>query len=413
MGLEAVGLDAGTLLATLVAVCAVLAGLLTLTWVQNRSVPALGMWTACFIITAVAAVVLALRDRFPGFVGIDIANALRLLSGGLAWQAARNFNGRKGNWALVLAPAVIWIVACGLFTFNEQLRLRILVAAPLVAACAFAVASELWRTSSRSLWIARPAAVLLAIHGTIFVWRFFAGVLSDNSHLEVAGIAGPLHPVALLEALIIAVALGFLLLSAAKEEIGLQHREAALLDPLTGVSNRRGFEAEVRRMLARGARSGTPTALLLLDLDRFKTVNDRFGHPTGDRLLQALTETVTAQLRDGDVLGRLGGDEFAVALNNARIDQALILAERIRRAVAAMRVKNADMEVSFTVSVGVASLRDVETLGVLLSEADAALYRAKAHGSNRVEFVRTRHLLSEPGALPEKAKEKDTIKRVA
>ena len=381
------GLDAGTLVTALVVVCGVIAGLLALTWTQNRSVPAFGVWTLCFLMCAVAAALVGARDRFPGLLAIDIANGLRLLAYGLAWQAARYFTSGKGNWPLALAPAVLWVAACWLSPFDDDVRRRILVTAPLLAAYAFALAGELWRMAPQRWGIMPLAALLLSIHGLVFVVRFLAALFVPGSVLATdVGIAAPLNPAGLIEMLAAAVVLSFLLLSIGKEAIGNQHREAALLDPLTGVSNRRGFTDEVGRMLARAGRNGSSTALVLIDLDRFKSVNDGWGHPTGDRLLKTLTDRMMEIIRAGDVLGRLGGDEFAVALAESRIDQALVLAERLRRAVADAKIESGRGEVKFTVSIGVASLRGAQSLDTLMGEADAALYRAKAGGGNRVEF---------------------------
>jgi diguanylate cyclase (GGDEF)-like protein len=138
-------------------------------------------------------------------------------------------------------------------------------------------------------------------------------------------------------------------------------------------------------MLARAVRDGSSTALLLLDLDHFKTVNDKWGHLAGDAALRQFASTVAAELRGGDLLARLGGEEFAVALADRRTDQAENLAERIRRAVAALRVSAGAADIRLTVSIGVASIRDTDSLDALLKEADLALYQAKASGRDRVE----------------------------
>ncbi len=391
------GLDAGTLMTALVVVCAVLCGLLVLTWMQNRGVPALGIWTLCFALFAAAAVIVGARDRLPGLLALDIANGFRMLAFGLAWQAARYFTNQKGNWPLALAPTMLWLAAWALVFSDGDVRQRILVAAPLVAAYTFAIAGELWRAAPERRWgITRLAAIVAALHGAVLVGRFFAALLVSESSLEAEiGIAAPLNPLSILETLVAAVALAFLLLSVTREAIGLRDREAALLDPLTGVCNRRGFVDEVGRMLARAGRTGSWTALIAIDLDRFKAVNDGWGHLAGDRLLQALAAATESVVRPGDVVGRLGGDEFAVALADSRIDQALVLAERIRRAVAAMRIENEGEEIRFTVSVGVASMRETPTLDPLFGEADAALYRAKARGGNRVEFSVDRRAANE------------------
>ncbi len=403
------GLDAGTLVVALVVVCTVLAGLLALSWRQNRSVPAYGVWTLCFALCAIAAAVVGARDRLPGLLAVDIANVLRFLAYGLAWQGARYLTGQKANWPLTLAPALLWIAAWGLIFTDGDVRQRILVACPMVAAYAYAMAAELWRAAPRRWGIMRLAAATVAIHGTMFVVRFVVAVMVEPSAHADAGIAAQLHPINMLEALAAAVAFSFLLLSITKEAIGQQHREAALLDPLTGVGNRRGFADEVGRMLGRATRNGSWTALILLDLDQFKAINDSWGHPTGDHLLQALAETTRSVLRPGDVIGRLGGDEFAIALADSRIDQALVLAEQIRRAVAAMRIERVGGEIGFTISVGVASLRETLSFDPLFGEADAALYRAKARGGNRVEFSIDRRAEREHDALAGNA----VIRRVA
>ncbi len=376
-------IDTGTLATALVVVCAVLAGLILLTSMHDRRVPMLATWAFCFALCGAAASGVAMWSQPPDFIILDTTNALRLLAFGLGWQAARQFTGQRWNWILVLAPGGLWLAA-SVSVFGDDLRLRVLVSAPLVAAYSLAIAAELWRGARRAQIIARTTAILVAFHGVFLLVRFLAAVSSDGP-LEAGAISHPLNPVALFEMLVLALVLGFLLVLAAKEQILDQYRRAALLDPLTGVSNRRAFDAEVSRMLARARRNGTATALLLLDLDHFKAVNDRWGHLAGDRALKACTDAITAVLRDGDVLGRLGGEEFAVALSDCRTDQALRLAERIREAIAALAIREGLGDFRLTVSIGVASRRNVESLDQLMMEADAALYRAKAGGRDRVE----------------------------
>ncbi len=377
-------LDAETLATALALVSVALAGLLVLTWVQDRGTPLLGMWALCFILCAGAAGLVVARGHVAELLALDLANTLRLLAFGLALVAARRFAGRDASWLLALAPAVLWLTA-SLFLFGEDFRPRILTGTTLVAACAFAVAAELWRVPGRAP-VARVAAVVLALHGGFALARFASALLSPGSAAE-GGFAHPLYPVTLVETLIVAVVLAFLLLSAARDRVTALYREAALLDPLTGVSNRRGFNEEAGRMLARARRDGTATALLLLDIDHFKAVNDRWGHAAGDRALKALTGTVAAELRAGDLIGRLGGEEFAVALAGSDAGQAFRLAERIRQAVAAQPIPIRDgyANIRLTVSVGVAVGRGEESSEALLAEADTALYRAKARGRDRVE----------------------------
>jgi diguanylate cyclase (GGDEF)-like protein len=382
-----VALDTATLVATIVVVLSVLAGLLALTWVQNRGVGALGIWAVCFILCAAAAALFGARARLPEFVAIDVANAMRLLAFGLGWHAARLFARRKGSCALAFAPAILWLAASRLSVFDvEGSSLRVAVASLLIGAYAIAIAAELWGDSR---WrTARPAAILLALHGGFFLARSGANVFSAHPRLSLdVEIGASFHPVVIFEAMVVAVALAFLLVSAAKEQLEMQHREAALIDPLTGVANRRGFDAVVAQMLARARREKSSAALLLLDLDHFKAVNDTWGHQVGDHVLQEVARAMEKELRRGDVVARLGGEEFAVALAGCGADQAALLAEGLRRAVAALDIRRGDASVGLTVSVGVAALRRADTLESLFARGDAALYRAKAAGRNLVELA--------------------------
>jgi len=155
----------------------------------------------------------------------------------------------------------------------------------------------------------------------------------------------------------------------------------ALTDPLTGVRNRRTLEADARDFTARGARADERAALLLIDLDGFKAVNDTHGHAVGDQLLVDVAAAVIDTVRAGEPVYRIGGDEFAVLVSHDRPDAPRAVAERVRRAVAAATASRGLPEV--TVSIGVAGLGDGGAAAALRA-ADAALYRAKAAGKDAV-----------------------------
>jgi diguanylate cyclase (GGDEF)-like protein/PAS domain S-box-containing protein len=160
------------------------------------------------------------------------------------------------------------------------------------------------------------------------------------------------------------------------------------MDPLTGIANRRKVREELEREIARATRHSHPLSLLILDIDRFKAVNDQFGHETGDAVLRAVSSTIEAMLRPSDRLGRWGGEEFVVILPVTSAAGALVLAERVRKAICDSR---AVPDYPITASVGVASLRSVseadpdgpDTVDTLVRRADERLYRAKHDGRNR------------------------------
>lgn len=159
----------------------------------------------------------------------------------------------------------------------------------------------------------------------------------------------------------------------------------ARTDALTGLPNRRALEEELSRAAARALRGGSPLSALVLDVDRFKQVNDRHGHAAGDAVLAAVAARAAGALRAGDVMARIGGEEFAVLLPGADLARAAEAAERIRAAIAAEPIAAGGLALDVTASIGCAALSPGEAEGsALLARADAKLYEAKSAGRNRV-----------------------------
>ena len=164
----------------------------------------------------------------------------------------------------------------------------------------------------------------------------------------------------------------------------------AVTDELTGLANRRRFMEVVELELKRAERFQSPLGLLLVDLDDFKLVNDRFGHGTGDEVLRALSDVFRESLRDVDLAARLGGEEFAVLLPETDYPGAAGVAERLRASLASLDLDAPDGEqFGVTASFGVAVYPEAQTVDELLRSADAALYQAKAEGKNRVALAPT------------------------
>ncbi|GAB3889061.1 hypothetical protein GCM10029964_057820 [Kibdelosporangium lantanae] len=172
----------------------------------------------------------------------------------------------------------------------------------------------------------------------------------------------------------------------------LGHRHEDLLrmveeDPLTGLPNRRALTRELERQLALGVGG----ALLLLDLDNFKDINDLRGHPAGDRVMCTLANLLRDRLGEGQVVGRLGGDEFAVVLPGADEREAVTVADRLRTAVAAVPLAGGSGATRTTISAGVARFDTGESWQAILANADLALYASKAAGRNRVTVYEQGH----------------------
>ena len=156
-------------------------------------------------------------------------------------------------------------------------------------------------------------------------------------------------------------------------------------DPLTGLSNRRAFESRLKRAVATAGKQGCGHALLYLDLDRFKAVNDGGGHIAGDELLRQLASQLRRQLREHDMVARLGGDEFAVLLEDCTREQAALVAEKLRETAVAFEFGWQGLSFRIGLSIGVVAFADGRrSPAELLRRADALCYRAKAAGRDRV-----------------------------
>ncbi|MFL6715558.1 MAG: diguanylate cyclase [Burkholderiaceae bacterium] len=182
-----------------------------------------------------------------------------------------------------------------------------------------------------------------------------------------------------------------------KREAGDSVLRASACDYLTGIANRRTFFEAAELELERWRRFPRPLSVVAIDADFFKQINDTWGHPAGDEVLRNLAQTLSATVREIDVVARLGGEEFAALLPSTDLEGAVRLAERFRSAVESQRVMVGSQEIRYTVSVGVASMdSQVSGMDQLLKLADSALYAAKKAGRNQVWPHRADHVLTGP-----------------
>jgi len=203
------------------------------------------------------------------------------------------------------------------------------------------------------------------------------------------------------EALLFTISIAFILLAMAKERTELRHRTAAMIDPLTGIANRRAFLQDAALLAKRHNGNPRPTAVLLIDLDHFKSINDRFGHALGDRVLEIFTDAARQSIRTTDLIGRLGGEEFAAVLYDTSRDKAVMVAERIRESFAQASQEVDGRPVCASVSIGIVHCQEaVLDVPELLAQADQALYFAKERGRNRVEVASLEMLLERNNDAP-------------
>lgn len=159
----------------------------------------------------------------------------------------------------------------------------------------------------------------------------------------------------------------------------------AMTDELTDLYNRRAFLSYFDKELSRAKRNNEDVSILMIDIDFFKKINDKYGHHVGDIILQHFSNVAKNTIRNEDIIGRFGGEEFSVLLPNTAINTAGILAERLRKAIENTFVEHDDQKINFTVSIGIATFVDKDiNSDALMKNADSALYNAKENGRNRV-----------------------------
>lgn len=286
------------------------------------------------------------------------------------------------RWGRVLLPITLLssaIVLAGAALGVNYVQLSALVGA-VVALFAAAMAWALLRRRSASL-LQRIIGVNDALFATaILVWVASAwlgkGPLDHSAAQQVAYLTGYM--------LMIVNGFGFLLLCKQKDDSRMA--KLATTDCLTGLPNRHAFleQADGARLLAQRQRTGL--GLLMIDIDHFKQINDRWGHASGDEALVVFARTVRQLLREHETIGRLGGEEFALLLPGADLDAAVQAAERLRRAIREATVITSGPTYRMTVSIGVVVLDPHEDLGGAMARADHALYAAKRAGRDRVEI---------------------------
>lgn len=387
-GSGSMNLDVNTLFLVTIYVEAILGLLLLFAWIQNAQIRAVAWWGGAHLLRAGSVVLFGMYGAVSDAISFDLANALLFLSFAITWTGARVFDGRKPLPMYLVAGPVAWLIMAHLPTFTDALDLRFLLASGIITTYTWLTAYEFWRGRSEPLVSRWPAIFMLFAHGALFLLRtpLFAVLPWSSASAEV--FASVWLTVLSFEALLFTIAIAFILLAMAKERTEYRHRTAAMVDPLTGIANRRSFLADGGEMAKRHTANPCPAAVLLLDLDHFKSINDRFGHAIGDRVLQVFADTAKANIRSSDLIGRLGGEEFAAVLYNANREKAVALAERIRSAFAEAASDVDGHAVGATVSIGIVVSQD-QRLDVpeLLGQADQALYYAKERGRNRVEVA--------------------------
>ncbi len=372
-------LDTVTLYLVATMVAAML-GAMLLFFGRQDNIPALKWWGVAYLLGAASVALWTLASPMLGPMLSLALNAVGFVACGMVWNASRVFHGRKPNLPGLVLGAIAWVAAVMTLAPGAS-AMRMTIGAAIVAVYAALTATELWSERRRTLQQRWPAVVVPVLHGFVLMLPILLGDLlyrhdDFGSSIWVTVFA--------IELVLYAVGTVFVIFMLVSDRTVTAHKNAASMDPLTGMFNRRGFAEATSRVIEREASAGRPVTVMIFDIDHFKSINDRFGHPAGDEILKLFSTIVINTLRISDLSGRIGGEEFA-ALLPCSLEEGVVAAERVREAFESSGIVDDSGAVETTVSIGVAGGPAGTELEVLLAAADTALYQAKRGGRNRVE----------------------------
>lgn len=338
------------------------------------------------LLEATAWVLLGLRGQIGDWLSILVANAVMLVSYAMTVHALRLLLGAPSRLRLVAFASVAgWLAIAWFALVTASFQARLLCASLVILLDLALLIAPLGNSLRRGGSAARRILLVTLVMAVAMVlWRNAEPLLSSQ---PAAGLLAP-TPINTVYMMFSAMqplftSIGFLLLY--NETMQAELRSLARIDPLTGANNRLALVEAIGQALEAAGDHGRPLGVLMLDVDHFKAVNDRFGHGGGDQLLRSLVERIQHVLGPREVLGRVGGEEFVVLSPGSGLRQAQALGERIRAEVEAAPLLLDGHVLGMTVSVGVTEAAPGESdVTALLQRADAALYAAKRAGRNRV-----------------------------
>ena len=355
-------------------------------FVLRRSIPrdikGLTSWgTACLVMVA-SSLLFALVGSINIFASSYLANVLVVTGIALMQVSMRRFADLPPQpWLLVGAPLLVAVLLVQPTFLHDDYAVRIVIVSTVNAALFMYAAKILWGTEQRGFAVNFTATVF-ALTALVSVVRCIAALNSPSTVTPLTDASSVQYLyLATFAFSMVALSLGFILMVSRKLQVRLE--TAFLRDGLTGIATRTAFFDLASIELRRASRHRHPTSLLMIDLDDFKTVNDRHGHRIGDLVLTVFAQNTQRVLRSHDLFGRYGGEEFVILLPETDHEAALRIANRV--CDACRQAAQPEGTPDFTASIGLATAHDAnEDISSILDRADIALYQAKAAGKDRV-----------------------------
>ena len=354
-----------------------------LAWYYAKSLRSIiGWWSLNWLLAGIGILLIALRHTVSDFFSIIVANAC-ILGGQIAIQEGiARYMGKEGYLRRV--TLYIWLVMIAGFIYltyvQPSVNNRVMIFSIVTMMMSIVSLNTLATTEEKGA----PHRLLVTILLFQMVVIAYRGILAVFQESQVDFLSsGILHAVGVVGILMVYSGLSLCFFWIVAYQLGLNIQKEAFTDSLTGLSNRRAMDRMVERLQVGPANNAI--GFLLIDIDRFKEINDRFGHQAGDQYLIGLGRKLSQNLREGDAVFRYAGDEFFVLVQNCDESNVLNAAERLRKNIAELEVIWGNHKLCSTVSIGIALSNDeLRNSSDLMRIADEALYRAKNDGGNCV-----------------------------
>ena len=355
-------------------------------WRFNKHIPGLQMWALSYGVGLVPILGLLWREHLPEVLGVLMVQAGMSLGAFLYFWGCSVYTGRR---LLSIPRAIIFMGALLLLNLyftvvQPHLQMRFALGGVGNGIFFLLTARTLAQGGYQRVPMRYLVAAVAGAHGVFLLLRpllFGIGAVQAN-----ASLAAQIPHLVMLEFLIALLFMAFGTLMLANEFTTNELRQLAEIDSLTSIFNRRAFFTLLNKALHQSQRTGMGLAVLVVDLDHFKSINDTYGHQGGDEVLRHFVQTATQCLRQQDVMGRLGGEEFAIFLPGVDAKGAQVVAERLRAAVASRPATLQQGSHALTISLGLTLCVPGDTPDTALHRADQAMYQAKERGRNRVEL---------------------------
>ena len=351
-----------------------------------RSVCGLREWLIGLVCLILASALFALTGRVPPAILLPVANSVFLWGAGMQMIGTQKFYGEPPGWRLFHATWLLGLVVMLIWLYwRDDFAMRVAMYSLLMMALLFQQTLVILRHGERHLstWF---FAILSLLPTLALLHRGGAALLQAGGAGYDIMHGGPNHSLylAILSFMTLMLPIGFMTVATRHLHMMLEQRSNR--DPLTAVLNRRGFADVHARETARARRSGALIAVMSIDLDFFKAINDAHGHAVGDLVLVDVAGVISGVLRGSDAVARFGGEEFVVLLSDTYQARAELVAQRIQHALRQPRA--ASGLPNYTLSIGIAcQSAQGEELDSLLLRSDQALYRAKQLGRDRIEIA--------------------------